>query len=86
MSNSKTPRKNLFSRSFFVTIVTMVVLAGFILVLIFTTKWQSEIVDYNLTPEADITESTGVSYDKNQILIDTTNEPLEIVELPSLEK
>lgn len=61
------------------------VVTGFVLVLVLTTNWQTLFVESSTTQEADIKQQTSGDYDKNQILVDTTAEPLEIIELPSLE-
>ena len=83
MSNSKL--KPLFSYRFLFTIGVLVVMAGFALILILTTNWQTLFTSVPATQEADIKQQTSDVYDRNQILVDTTSEPLEIVELPSLE-
>lgn len=85
MSSFEPSEKRLFSRNFIITILALLVLAGFSLVLIFTVKWRIEMTNKEASPETDIKQEVSVSYDKNKILVDTTSEPLEIIELPSLE-
>lgn len=87
MSSSKKISKHQLSKNFKVTILALVVLTAFVMVLILTTKWRTEVDKKTMSSSlgADIEQSTSVDYDKNQILIDTTTEPLEIIELPSLE-
>ncbi|MGI6612358.1 MAG: hypothetical protein ACOX0Z_02190 [Candidatus Nanosyncoccaceae bacterium] len=86
MSSSKKISKRQFSKNFKITVLALVVLTAFVMVLILTTKWRTEVDKKTVSSsETDIEQSTSVDYDKNQILIDTTAEPLEIIELPSLE-
>lgn len=63
----------------------MVILTVFAIILILANKWQNEIARKSDSPSVDIEKPTSVSYDKDQILVDTTDESLEIIELPSLE-
>ena len=87
MSSSKKISKHQLSKNFKVTILALVVLTAFVMVLIMTTKRRTDVDKKTISSSLwhDNEQSTRVYYDKNQILIDTTTEPLEIIELPSLE-
>lgn len=91
MSSSKTkpkPKISFFDISpvTVVAIISLIVVFGVIMLIILSREQRLANLEQNApTPADSIEQSQSVSYDKDKILIDDTAEPLEIVELPSLE-
>lgn len=86
-SSEKTKKPLVLSTNFIWALTSIVVLAGIALALIYAQSGRlnyAEKSELVTSAENEVQANDTISYDKNKILVDDTDQILEIVELPDL--
>lgn len=86
-SNNKAKKPLILSTNFIWALTSIVVLAGIALALIYSQSGRLNYAEKNelvTSAENEVQANDTISYDKNKILVDDTDQVLEVLELPDL--